>query len=132
MTQILSLFVTTPIFEISGHPASCVFVPREVFQEYHLKAFDCTVIGEFLEITRFVIQDKGKGHGSRLLSDLNEWAKGRGLRLCLSPIPYADSSEEASRRLIAFYKRHGFVEIPEGVWCPAAMSKASLFNLLNV
>lgn len=123
MNPILSLLETSEIYTILGHPASSVYVPREVFQEYHLKAFDCAVIGKFLEITRFVIQDKGKGHGSRLLADLDEWAKQRGLRICLTPQPYARSTEKASRRLIAFYRRNGFVFTPEDMWCPEAMYK---------
>lgn len=79
MNPVLSLLETSEIYTILGHPASSVYVPREVFQEYHLKAFDCAIIGEFLEITRFVVQDKGNGHGSRLLADLDEWAKQRRL-----------------------------------------------------
>lgn len=125
MNPFLSLIRVTSMGEfetkVLGHPASSVFLPREVFDEYHLKAFDCTIIGDFLEITRFVVQDKGKGHGSRLLDDLDEWAKGRGLRLCLTPLPYADSSEKASLRLIEFYKRKGFVFKPDDMWCPEAM-----------
>lgn len=123
MTSILSRIQLTSIGEIFGRPAFSVFLPKEVFVEYHLKAFDCTVIGDYLDICRFVVQDKGEGFGSRLLSDLDEWARDRGLRLCLTPLPYADSSEKASRRLIAFYKRHGFIDTPEGVWCPEAMYK---------
>ncbi len=121
--EILTTLKIAPICEILGHPASCVFVPREVFQEYHLKAFDCTVIGEFLEITRFVVQDKGQGYGSRILADLDEWAKERGLRLCLTPQPYGDVSEKSQKRLIRFYERNGFVMVKEGEWCPEAMYK---------
>lgn len=113
-----------PIGEILGHPASCVCIPRAVFDEYHLKAFDCTVIGEYLEITRFVVEDKGCGHGSRLLRDLDEWARGRGLRLCLTPQPYYDTNERSVKRLIRFYERNGFVLAQEGEWCPEAMYKA--------
>ena len=123
MNEILTHIKLTPIGDILGYPASSVFIPRAVFDEYHLQAFDCTVIGEYLEICRLIVKDKGKGHGSRLLSDLDTWAKEKGLRLCLSPLPYADSSEQASRRLIAFYKRLGFIDTPEGEWCPEAMYK---------
>ena len=79
MNPVLSQIKLTPIGHILGYPASCVFIPRAVFDEYHLRAFDCTVIGEYLEICRFVVKDKdrGKGHGSRLLSDLDAWAKER-------------------------------------------------------
>lgn len=121
MNPVLSQIKLTPIGHILGYPASCVFIPRAVFDEYHLRAFDCTVIGEWLEITRFVVQDKGCGHGTRLLQDLDEWAKGRGLRLCLTPQPYYDSSDRAVIRLVRFYVRQGFVLTKEGEWCPEAM-----------
>ena len=125
MNPVLSQIKVTPMGEfetvIFGHPASSVFFPRAVFNEYHLKAFNCTIIGDFLEITRFVVQDKGCGHGGRLLDDLDEWAKDRGLRLCLTPLPYGENSEMASRRLINFYKRKGFVLKPDDMWCPEVM-----------
>lgn len=76
MNPVLSLLKVAPISEILGHPASCVVIHKEVFQEYRLKAFDCAVIGEFIDITKFAVQDKGQGHGSRILADLGEWAKG--------------------------------------------------------
>jgi len=121
MNPVLSELKIAPIGDILGQSASCVFVPRAVFDEYHLQAFDCTVIGDFLEITRFVVQDKGQGHGSRLLTDLNEWAKGRGLRLCLTPHPYGDISAKSMKRLIRFYERNGFVMVGSDMWCPEAM-----------
>lgn len=121
MNPVLSLLKVALIGEILGHPAFCVFVPLVVFQEYHLKAFDCTVIGDFLEITRFVVKDKDRGHGSKLLTDLDEWAKGRGLRLCLTPQPYGGVNEKSLKRLIRFYERNGFVMAKEGEWCPEAM-----------
>lgn len=121
MNPVLSQLKVAPIGDILGHPASCVFVPWVVFLEYHLKAFDCTVIGEFLEITRFVVQDKGQGYGSRLLADLDEWAKGRGLRLCLTPQPYGGVSEKSLKRLVSFYERNGFVMVNDDLWCPEAM-----------
>ena len=45
--------------EVFGHPASSVFLPKEIFEEYRLKAFNCTVMGDFLEFTWFVVKDKG-------------------------------------------------------------------------
>ena len=121
MNPVLYNLKVAPIGDILGHPASCVFIPRVVFQEYHLKAFDCTVIGEFLEICRFIVKDRGQGHGSRLLSDLDEWAKERGLRLCLSPLPYYPEPESTQDRLVAFYRRNGFIDVPDEMWCPEAM-----------
>lgn len=123
MNPVLSQIKLTPIGHILGYPASCVFIPRAVFDEYHLRAFDCTVIGEYLEICRFVVKDKdrGKGHGSRLLSDLDAWAKERGLRLCLSPVPYYTTPECTQERLISFYMKNGFIDVPDGMWCPEAM-----------
>ena len=124
MNPALSSLQLVPIGNILGHPAFSVYVPRAVFDEYHLKAFNCTVIGEFLEITRFVVLDRGHGHGTRLLKDLDEWAKGRGLRLCLTPQPYYHTDAQSVERLVRFYERNGFVFAQEGEWCPEAMYKA--------
>ncbi len=123
MASILSQLRLFPIGNILGYPASSVYIPRVVFDEYHLKAFDCTVIGDFLDICRFVVKDRGRGYGSRLLTDLDEWARDRGLRLCLSPQPYYSTPECTSERLLAFYGRNGFIDVPDGMWCPEVMYK---------
>ena len=59
MNPVLTQIKLTPIGDILEYPASSVFLPREIFVEYHLLALNCTIIGEWLEITRFVVQDKG-------------------------------------------------------------------------
>jgi GNAT superfamily N-acetyltransferase len=122
-SSVLNALKTVPIGDIFGRPAQSVYVPPEVFKEYHLRAFNCTVIGEWLDITRFVVRDKGSGHGSRLLNDLDAWERGRGLRICLTPQPYGRSDEMSFNRLLRFYERHGFVMVGEGEWCPEAMFK---------
>ena len=79
----------------------------DLLREYGLKNVTLSRLGDHLSLTHFIVDEQGKGHGTRFMEDLARLADEKGWTLTLTP----DTSFGGTsvNRLKNFYKRFGFV-----------------------
>lgn len=66
--------------------------------------------GDQAKVTRVYASQRGQGHGSGLLTVIEQFADERGMSLWLEVEPYKKVAHEILdlEQLVSFYQRHGF------------------------
>lgn len=102
------------------------YVASEYGLEVAFIALDQIPGVEYLVLYEIYVRPKcrGRGIGWRLLGEIESLARALGYaKITLSPWPLEKGYPEA--KLIAWYKRHGYVERPD---CPTELEKSILID----
>ena len=81
---------------------------KAILDTYGLSSLTMSKRGNYVTLSKIVVDDRGKGNGTRFMNDLVRLADGNGWILALTPDTSFGATSE--RRLKGFYKRFGFNE----------------------
>lgn len=101
------------IISESVERATVVAFSQNIKAKYELEKLSLSVHGTNLHLGMMVVpsNDRKSGVGTQVMNDLCAFADRNKLTITLSPASVSDSiGASSSTRLIAFYKRFGFVE----------------------